>query len=169
VTVLGSRALSGKTPLAHAFLAGRHLSWYRQEHYIKQLFNAVPNLEDLFLAALSMGSPGLPMAEDIKQRVAPLAKAFEPLLAPQQIDALRAGFLRFVEEGGRTNLQRWSAAVEKTACRAGMLLCNDLTVAAGLLAEEEGSLGELTKDLITFVTSERYFALRGQLGISLAG
>jgi hypothetical protein len=75
--------------------------------------------------------------------------------------------LRFVEEGGRTNLQRWSAAVEKTACRVGMLLCGDLLAARGLLEAEEGALGEHTKDLIAFTTSERYFEIRRQLGIAV--
>ncbi|MBN1610062.1 MAG: hypothetical protein JW940_25775 [Polyangiaceae bacterium] len=169
VTVIGRRALSGPSPLEHAFLVGRHLAWYRPEHYVQKLFSAVPNLEDLFLAALAMGSPGLPMAEDVKRRVLPLARAFQPLLEPSALDGLRRSFLRFVEAGGRTNLQRWSAAVEKTACRAGLLVCGDLSVAVRLLAAEEGTLGELAKDLIVFSTSEPYFQLRQRLGIALQG
>ncbi len=167
LSVVGKRVLSGRTQAEQAFLAGRHLSWYRQEHFVKTLFSAVPDLEDLFLAALTVGSPGLPIAEDMKRRVAPIARAIEPVLQPPQVDALRGYFLRFVEDGGRTNLQRWSSAVEKTACRAGLLLCNDLMTAAQLLAPEEGQLGDLAKDLITFVTSERYFRLRRQLGIAV--
>lgn len=166
VTVIGRSALSGRSPHEHAFSAGRHLAWYRHEHYVKKLFNAVPNLEDLFLAALALGSPGLPMAEDVKRRIVPLARAFEPLMDPAALEGLRRSFLRFVEAGGRTNLQRWSAAVEKTACRAGFLVCNDLRVACQLLAAEEGRLGELAKDLIVFATSERYFQLRQRLGIA---
>lgn len=167
LTLIGKAALSGRSQLEYAFLAGRHLSWYRQEHYVKKLFSAVPDLEDLFLAALTIGNPGLPIAEDMKRRVAPIAKAFEPVLEPQQIDALRGHFLRFVEEGGRTNLQRWSSAVEKTACRVGLLLGNDLNTAVGILRAEEGEHGELAKDLLAFVVSDRYFQLRRQLGISI--
>jgi hypothetical protein len=89
------------------------------------------------------------------------------LLEPKQTDALRGHFLRFVEEGGRTNLQRWSAATEKTACRAGLLLCSDLSTALSLLEREEGKLGELGKDLLVFAASERYFQLRRQLGIAV--
>jgi hypothetical protein len=167
VTVVGRSALSGPSPQEHAFLVGRHLAWYRPEHYVKKLFSAVPNLEDLFLAALAIGSPGLPMAEDVKRRVLPLARAFQPLIEPSASDDLRRSFLRFVEAGGRTNLQRWSAAVEKTACRAGLLVCGDLRIAFRRLAAEEGLLGELAKDLIVFSTSERYFQLRERLGIAL--
>jgi len=167
VTVVGSKALSGRSQLELAFLAGRHLCWYRQEHFVRTLFSSVPDLEDLFLAALVIGSPTLPIAADTKHRVGPIARAVEPMLEPPQIDALRGHFLRFVEEGGRTNLMRWSAGAEKTACRAGLLLSHDLQTAISLLEAEEGKLGELAKDLLVFSTSDRYAALRQQLGIAV--
>jgi len=166
VTVVGKDVLSGRTQLEHAFLVGRHLCWYRHEHYVKTLFSAVPDLEDLFLAALVIGNPGLPIADDMKRRVTPIAQAIQPLLEPAQLDTLRGCFLRFVEEGGRTNLQRWSQATEKTACRTGLLLANDLETALNVLEAEEGRFGELAKDLIVFAASERYSGLRRQLGIA---
>lgn len=166
-TFIGKRVLSGRSQLEHAFLVGRHLSGYRQEHFVRTLFSAVPDLEDLFLAALTLGNPGLPIAEDMKRRVAPIAAAIEPVLEPHHKDALRGHFLRFVEEGGRTNLQRWSSAAEKTSVRAGLALCNDLPTACALLEPEEGKLGELARDLIAFVTSERYFLLRRRMGIAV--
>jgi hypothetical protein len=167
VTVIGKNVLSGRTQLEHAFLVGRHLSWYRQEHFLKTMFSAVPDLEDLFLAALTIGNPGLPIAEEMKRRVAPIAAAIEPVLEPQQKDALRGHFLRFVEEGGRTNLQRWSLATDKTACRAGLVLSNDLSTAFSLLEPEEGKHGELARDLVAYATSDRYFQLRRQIGIAV--
>ncbi|MFZ5897390.1 MAG: hypothetical protein ACOY0T_40425 [Myxococcota bacterium] len=166
-TIVGKGVLSGRTQLEHAFLAGRHLAMYRAEHYIKTLFHAVQDLEDLFLAALTIGSPGLPIADDMKRRVQPIADAIAPMLEPPQIDTLRGCFLRFVEEGGRTNLLRWATAVDKTACRAGLVLSNDLLTASRILQAEENGLGDLSKDLVCFVTSERYFRLRRQLGIAI--
>jgi hypothetical protein len=165
-TIIGKRALSGRTQLEQAFAVGRHLSWYRQEMYVKTLFHAVSDLEDLFLAALTIGNPGLPIASDMKRRVTPIADAILPMLEPSHVDALRGCFLRFVEEGGRTNLQRWSAAAEKTAARAGLLLCGDLVTALGALEAEEGSEGELGKDLLWFSASDRYGKLRRQLGVA---
>jgi hypothetical protein len=166
-TVIGKQALLGRTQLEYAFLAGRHLSWYRQEHFLKTLFSGVPDLEDLFLAALTIGNPGLPIAEDMKRRVTPIAHAIQPLLEAPHVDALRGCFLRFVEEGGRTNLQRWSSAAEKTACRAGFVLSNDIGSALRVLSAEEGPDGELGKDLLSFAASESYFKLRRQLGIAI--
>lgn len=167
-TVIGKQVLSGRTQLEQAFLVGRHLTWYRQEMYLKTLFGAVPDLEDLFLAALTIGNPGLPIADDMKRRVAPIAHAIAPLLEPSHVDSLRGCFLRFVEEGGRTNLQRWSAAAEKTAARAGLLLSGDLGTALSLLRAEEGAEGELAKDLLWFSASDRYGKLRRQLGVAKA-
>jgi hypothetical protein len=165
-TVVGAGALKGRTQLELAFLAGRHLSYYRQEHFIRTLFRSVPDLEELFLAALVVGSPSLPIAEGTKQRVLPIAKAIEPLLEPPQLDALRSHFLKFVEEGGRTNLQRWSGGVDKTACRAGLLISGDLSASLAILEAEEGKWGELARDLLMFSTGERYAKLRLQLGIA---
>jgi hypothetical protein len=167
-TVIGKRVLSGRSQLEQAFLVGRHLTWYRQELYLKTLFSSVPDLEDLFLAALTIGNPGLPIADDMKRRVTPIAQAIQPMLEAQQVDALRGCFLRFVEEGGRTNLQRWSLATDKTAARAGLVLCGDLGTALGILETEEGALGELAKDLLWFSVSDRYGKLRRQLGVAKA-
>jgi hypothetical protein len=166
--VVGARALSGRTQLELAYLAGRHLCWYRQEHFVRTLFGSVADLEDLFLAALVVGSPTLPIAADVKQRVAPIARAIEPMLEPPQMDALRGHFLRFVEEGGRTNLQRWSSGADKTASRAGFLLSGDLPTAISVLEREEGRFGELAKDLLVFSAGDRYSQLRRQLGIAAA-
>jgi hypothetical protein len=168
LTVVGRQVLSGLGQTEHAFLAGRHLAWYRPESYIRRLFSAIPDLEDLFMAALTIGNPGLPISADKKQRVAPVAQAIEPMLNPGQVDTLRACFLRFVEEGGRTNLQRYASGSEKTACRAGLLLSNDLSVAAKVLEKEEGKLGDLLKDLIVFATGDSYFELRKHLGIQVS-
>jgi hypothetical protein len=165
-TVIGKRVLSGRTQLEQAFLVGRHLAWYRQEMYLKTLFSAVPDLEDLFLAALTIGNPGLPIADTMRRRVEPIAHAIQPLLEPSQVDALRGCFLRFVEEGGRTNLQRWSAATDKTAARAGLVLCGDLGTALTLLEAEEGAQGEIAKDLLWFSASDRYGKLRRELGVA---
>ncbi len=168
---IGSKLLSGRTPLEVAFECGRSLACFREEHFVRWLFPGVPDLEDLFLAALSIASPALPIPPHAKARVAPIAAAIAPVLEPAQVDRLRGYFLRFVEEGGRTNLQRWAHGVDKTACRAGLVLCNDLATAGRILATEEksnqGGPGERMRDLLVFVTSDRGFQLRRQLGLAI--
>ena len=114
-----------------------------------------------------IGNPGIPLRADTKRRVQALASAIEPMLEPLQIDRLRGYFLRFVEEGGRTNLQRWASAADHTAARAGLLLCNDLRAASSMLEiEDAGSAKARVDDLLVFLTSDRCTNLRRQIGIA---
>jgi hypothetical protein len=166
---IGAQALAGRSAAELAFLAGRHLANYREEHFVKMLVPSARGLEDIFLAALSIGNPGLPLSAQVKQLVVPIAKAIEPILEPAAVDRLRGHFLRFVEEGGRTNLQRWTVATERTVCRAGLLLANDLRAAhAVLVLEDKAHLTEKMEDLMSFVVSDRYAKLRRQIGIAIA-
>lgn len=166
-SLLGKAVLSGRKPKEQAFLAGRHMTYYRAEFFAKVLFPAVPELENLFLAALLLGSPSLPIAAHLKTRVRPLADSLAPLLDAPKLDALRQQFKAFVADGGRTNLLRWSESADKTAARAGLLICGDLRTAAALLEAEEGARGPLLTDLLAFSVSARYHNLRKQLGIAL--
>jgi len=166
---LGKIALSGRSPYELAFVAGRHLAWYREERFVRLLVPSIQDLEELFLAALTIGNPGLPLHADIKKRVTPLAQAIEPILEPLQIDRLRGHFLRFVEEGGRTNLQRWASAADRTALRAGFLLSNDLHAAQKMLELENApNVRESMDDLLVFTISERYAKLRKQIGVAVS-
>jgi len=168
-TRLGKKALSGRSPFELAFLGGRHLCWYREEHFVRLLVPSAPDLEDLFLAALSIANAGIPLSAEIKQRVTPIAKAIEPVLEPAAVDRVRGHFLRFLEDGGRTNLHRWASAAERTAGRAGLLLANDLSAAHQVLALEDPRTADAKMDdLIVFVTSDRYASIRKQIGLSVA-
>ncbi|CAN5813828.1 hypothetical protein BH09MYX1_BH09MYX1_45910 [soil metagenome] len=169
VARIGQKALSGRSASELAFLAGRHLTSHREQEIMRALIPSVPDLEDIFLAALSIGNPGIPLNDRAKQVVMPIARAIEPILEPQSIDRLRGHFLRFVEEGGRTNLQRWAIGCDKTAARAGLLLANDLRAAHAIFElEDKAHTTEKMDDLISFVTSDRYARLRKQIGISLS-
>jgi hypothetical protein len=169
---VGARLLSGRTPLEVAFECGRSLASFREEHFVRWLFPGIPDLEDLFLAALSIANPRLPIPPHAKARVEPIAAAIAPVLEPTLVDRLRGHYLHFVEEGGRANLQRWAHGVDKTACRAGLVLCNDLATAGKILGQEEkgenGGPGERMRDLLVFSCSDRLFNLRKQLGIAIA-
>src|SRR5262249_32651572 len=63
---IGKLSLSGRSPHELAFVAGRHLAGYREENFVRFLLPSIPDLEDLFLAALSIGNPGLPLNSEMK-------------------------------------------------------------------------------------------------------
>jgi hypothetical protein len=150
-------------------MAGRHLSWYRGEHILGKLAGSTRQLEDVFLAALMIGNPGLPMTDDVKQRVEPLARTIAPLLEAKSVEKLRGYFGAFVEQGGRTNLGRWRRSAELTAACTGLLLANDLPAAETLLKlDDESKLEERMNELIVYFTAGRCSLLRKRIGISVA-
>jgi hypothetical protein len=165
---LGKLALSGRSATELAFLAGEHLSFFRDDAFMRALFHAITELEDLFLAALAIGNPALPLTAPVRARVTPIAQAIEPLLEPVQIDRLRGGFIRFVEDGGRANLQRWANAVDATSARAGLLLSNDLAAAQTVLTlEQPDHAADRMDDLYVFMVGDRFANLRKQLGVAV--
>ena len=168
-TRLGQKSLSGRSAGELAFIAGKHLAHHRAQEFMRALIPSIADLEDIFLAALSIGNPAIPLNDRAKQIVVPIAKAIEPILEPTAIDQLRGHFLRFVEEGGRTNLQRWASAVDRTAWRAGFLLANDLKAAHTVFElDDKEKVQERMDDLLTFCSSDRYGKLRKQIGIAVA-
>jgi hypothetical protein len=167
-TKLGRIALAGRTSKELAFLAGRHLSWYRREHLLGKPTRSVRRLEDMFLAALMIGNPGLPLAKDIKERVEPIVSSIRPLLSGEAVEKLQHCFSRFVEFGGRTNLRQWMRGAERTADCSGMLLANDLWAARDMLHVIDSSLAEVAiDDLICFITADRYTMLRQRISIAV--
>lgn len=94
------------------------------------------------------------------------SQAIIPCLEPPQIERLRRLVARFLARGGRTDLKRWVRGAEWTACRAGLLLCGELSTAANALASEPGAESRITQ-LETFWASEEAGKLRNKLGVSL--
>jgi len=163
---LGKDALADRSPAELAFIAGRHVTWYRKEHLLGKAAGSGTRLEEFFLAALAIGNPGLPLTADVKQRVEPIARAIAPLLNEAAVGQLQHYFALFVEQGGRTSLAKWLKAADKTAARTGLLLSNSLQAAETILKiEDPAKLDERLDELIFFITSERYSRLRRQLGI----
>lgn len=168
VCALGKLALSGRTANELAFVAGQQLAYYRPERFVRLLVPDIIQLQDMFLAALSIGNPRLPLNAEVRARVGPIAAAIEPLLDATEVDRLRAAYRHFVEHGGVANLQRWAAAADLTAYRAGFALCGDLNTAARMI-ELTGAQHQkdAIDDLIVFVTGERYAQLREHIGVRI--
>lgn len=66
----------------------------------------------------------------------------------------------------------WRNTTDLTANRAGLILCNDLQVAARRVAVETGGLSTLPardrlRDLLAYSVSEGYFAVRRHLGLTV--
>jgi golgin subfamily B member 1 len=172
-TALGPEVRSGMTVQQLAFLAGRHLTYYRPEHYALVFFPTLADLSSLVLAAVRLVIPGIsvPPPPDGESRVnAELGNR----LSADQKSALEDAVARLDARGGKLDLLAWIRHVELTACRAGLMLAGDLRIALRLLKEEGdsraiGELSEETKrgDLLSFCASDAYGKLRERMGVAL--
>jgi len=128
----------------------------------------------LLFAAIKLIQPDAPSPPDIDKQVLATAQTIRQFMQPMQIEGLRMVVKKFVADGAKANLKRWSQCVDITANRAGYLLCGDLEIAKKIIAAEPQQPGDLPpqeklKELLLFSVSDQYFALRQQLGIAIGG
>ncbi|MDH5674143.1 MAG: tetratricopeptide repeat protein [Myxococcales bacterium] len=167
-SVCGSALLSGVNPLEVIFTAAKHLSYYRGEHYIRTIFRTKDELKLLLAAGMQIAGVGI-SDPNVDQAAAQIRTHMQP----SDLELLRSIGKRFVEAGARTDIKKWIRTVELTGCRAGLLLCNDLDIAARMIQREPptGAVDltpkEKVEELVLFSVSEEYFRLRESLGIQI--
>jgi hypothetical protein len=171
-SVAGQNVLTGYTPQELTFIVGKHLSYYRGEHYIKNLFPTQGELKVVFFSAIKIIQPDFNVPAEMAQAVNQTASEFVKYMQPVEKDSLRLVVQKFIEDGAKADLKRWIQAVDISAARAGLLLCADLEIAKKIVAAEPQLPGDLPppdklKELIVFSVSEQYLALRKALGIAI--
>lgn len=168
-TALGPQVRSGMNVQQLAFLAGRHLTYYRPEYYTLVFFPTLAELSALVLAAVRIVIPAIPASNDIDAgRLTELASR---LTAEKRV-ALEDAVTRLDARGGKIDLLTWIRHVELTAARAGLLLAGDLRVPMRIIADEKRAIADLTvdakrSDLIAYCASEGYGALRERMGVAI--
>lgn len=154
------------------FLIAKHLAYYRGEHYLRLLEHTVAGLTTLLLACIRTVSPSYPLAQDIENQVVPVVKIVRKAIQPVQMERLGRFVKAFIGSNSVVDLKRWVSSVELTACRAGLLLCNDLNTAVRAVSAEPQGISDMTqkekvRELILFSVSEQYFRLREALGYKI--
>ncbi len=166
--ITGYTLLSGYRPVDLAFVCGRHLTYYRGEHFIRTMYRSHTELRTLLLAAMrvvGMGGGDASVESTAKQ----LAKHMDQ----PHLDVLKQIVRKFVDAGGQADVKRWMQAAEVTALRAGLLLCDDVDTAVRMTqqiaSESTADLAprDKVKEIVIFSISESYFRLREQLGIQI--
>jgi hypothetical protein len=169
-SLAGSTVCSGLQPQELTFVVGKHMSFYRGEHYAKTLFPDVAELYSFFCGALELVGVDAPSSN---VEVAHFRDLLAKCVEQDRMGALRQAVHRWVKGRGPTDIARWSQAVELTACRAGLVLSGDLAAAWSMINAEPHAPGDLPveeklKDLFVFAVSAEYFALRTLLGVAIA-
>jgi tetratricopeptide (TPR) repeat protein len=171
-SVAGQTVLTGFSPQELTFICGKHLSYYRGEHYIRTLFPTVSELTIMLFAGVMIAAPNTPMPPEMAPQIRATAQQLAKFVQPVQLEHLRSVVKKWIEEGAKANIKRWNQAVELTACRAGLVVCGDLDIAKKIIAAEPQLPGDLTpaekmKELLLFSVSEHYAQLRKALGIAI--
>ncbi len=160
-------------PQELAFICGKHLSYYRGEHYVRTLFTRQAELTIMLLAGVMIAAPDRPMPPGMAAQIRATAQELVKYMEPVQLEALRIVVRRFLDEGAVADIERWKQTVEITACRAGLILCGDLEIAKKIIGSEPLLPGDLTpaekmKELLLYFVSDAYSRVRQALGIAVA-
>jgi tetratricopeptide (TPR) repeat protein len=171
-SVAGQTVLTGFTPQELTFIVGKHLSGYRGEHYIRNLFPTLNELKVILFAGVKIVTPSFTVPGDMAQAVNATATELVKHMQPVHRESLRIVVQKWMEDGAKADLKRWMQAIDITASRAGLLLCADLEIAKKIIATEPQLPGDLPpaekmQELLVFSVSEQYFALRKTLGIAV--
>ncbi len=163
---VGGPMLSGQSATQLAFHCGRQLTWLREEHFVCTLVPSIAYLEEVFLAAMSIGAPQVELLPEVRARIALVAEAIMPVLDEPRLARLQLHVGRFIAQGGRTSLRRWAQAAEWTALRAGLLLCGDLQTACDAV-QGEANAQDRVRELERFWAGEDATFLRRELGTAV--
>lgn len=161
---LGDAVLTGRSIPELAFLLGYELSTFRNYGRVLAFYPGLNDLKTLVVAGISLVlSPGAP--NDV-------ARALGPRVDATQRQKLHTAVRALSERGGQLDVLRFHRAVERMACRAGLLACGDVNVAARLIAIDGRTIGGLSaadrvRDLISFSVSEGYAKVRAALGLAI--
>jgi len=160
-----------KTEAHLAFALGRAMMDLYPPHFAYVALDRAPaSLKELFMACLRI--VGLPVQGDTAL-LDQLAREIHARMDQRARDQLKSLVQKFADAGGSTDVKRWAAAVELTGYRVGLLLCNDLNIAAQMISREQGALSssmgprDKIKELVLYGISEDYFAARRALGLQV--
>lgn len=171
---LGKGALAGGPGKALAFVGGRHLSYLRPGHYLRQLVPTGSGLRAWLLAAIKSAVGQFPVPQNLASSVEEHLAAFKKHLPGPEQERLRSYVQKLLAAAPELDLKKWVAAVDLTADRVGFVLANDLEIATAVVrASPEETAGVSQKDrlkeLHLYSVSEDYLTLRQKMGVSIGG
>ena len=170
-TAIGPELTRGLTSQELSFFAGRHLSYYRPEHYALVFFPTLAELSALFLSAVKLALPEVPIPAHQGEAVARMRRELAKHSTPQEKEWLGRAVRELEARDGRVDLAAWIRSVELTAGRAGLLLCGDISVAVKCVKRESRAIAEVTAedrrgDLLAFCASTHHGDLRARLVVT---
>jgi hypothetical protein len=171
--VIGTAVIGVALPVQTvAFMAARHLTYYRQGMYVRQLVPTTTGLKAWLFGAMRLMSPQFPVPPDIQGPVQEALGALDHVVTGPQRDHLARVVSKLVQEGTALDLKKWVVGVDLTVDRAGLLLSDDLATAVEVIraadpASSSASAEQRVEEIFRYSVSEQYFAARKALGIAI--
>lgn len=157
---------------ASAFICARQITYFRPGFYVRHLIATGTELKAWLFATLKLVTPKFRVPADLElQTHAPL-QALEEGLTGEGRRYLSQEVVPRLLESGALDLKRWVAAVDLTADRVGLIMCNDLEtsshqVQASGEAAASVPVEQRLEHLFRYAASEPYFALRRLIGTAV--
>ncbi|MFY0533072.1 hypothetical protein [Nannocystis pusilla] len=167
---VGREAAAGDDLRPLAFALGRAMTELYLPHYMFVCVDrSLPNLKAVLRACRAMAGLDVGTPSDIEV----LARELRARLPRSHPDQLRALFERIEAADHQLDAEQWARGVETTAHRIGLILADDLGVAAQHIRQEREGVAFLTahdmvQELVRYSISEEYFVVRKSLGLAVA-
>ncbi|MFH2005512.1 MAG: hypothetical protein ABI333_02885 [bacterium] len=170
--VVGADLLQGRSEKELAYVIAHELSFLRPEHSILKSVQTVAELKMLLYSAMKVVNPAIPVPPELDHVVEVTVGQLVKRTHPAQLEQLSAVVKKLAQISGVTDLEGWLRTADYSANHAGYLLCNDLEVAAALIAREPVPVGGVSakqkvRELVLYAISEPYFEARRQLGLTI--
>lgn len=159
-------------PQALAFLAGRHLTYYRPGYFLRQLIGTGTGLKAWLFAAIKLISPAFPVATDLEGAVAEHLQVLRASMPAHALDDLARAVSKLLQNANALDLRTWVNAIDFTADRIGFVLAHDLETAVEVVRsteDDEAMVRERVKQLVLYSIGPSYLELRRHLRIDLNG
>ncbi|MBW2733246.1 MAG: tetratricopeptide repeat protein, partial [Deltaproteobacteria bacterium] len=171
--VAGAHALAeGRDERQLAFIAGCQLSFLLPSLFLRVALPSRSELSIAFIAGLKFVNPNVNIPAEHRRPINKVHDQLRRRLRPHQLDQLKDLMSRLASRQ-KVDLDGWWKGAELTADRAGLLLCGDLETATRVVGMEPSSGGipvrERASELVRFSTSQSYFILRRQMGLTIEG
>ena len=170
--VVGQGMLAGRSDKDLAFPIAVFLTKTRPEHYLRQIIPTNTELSVAVMAAIRLVSGNFPVPPDKIQLVEQYIGAMRQYLNQAAAEHLQMVVQRFIQTKAQLDMAKWAQAVDLTSHRAGLIIANDLSLAARFIGQEPTTVGGMTpkdkvKELVMYAISPQYFELRQALGIAI--
>ncbi|MCY1004664.1 hypothetical protein OV079_03580 [Nannocystis pusilla] len=153
-----------------AFALGRAMTELYLPHYMFVCVDrSLPNLKAVLRACRAMAGLDVGVPPDMEV----LARELRARLPSRHPEQLRELFARIEAAGHQLDAEKWARGLEITAHRIGLILADDLGVAAQhIRGEREGfsflTARDMVQELVRYSISEDYFTVRKSLGLAVA-